>query len=200
MENKKVHELVVNTVIADVEKMGYSEGDRPALVLEETIKSLTGLSSIEELWGPIWVLFLVVASDKVGLFTDDAVRIESIKEVVSRMTGHSFITPYDSISEAAGVPTSIVSMTDERDNVLLTKYVRTATSISVDINIPSPIELGYLYSVLGKDVSPKTINHLWDKHPEKYKIDYNSKEDVVRMINITSNHMQDLNRLEATTH
>ena len=101
------------------------------------------------------------------------------------MTGHSLITPYDAVSKMTGIPGHYVSMIDEDDHNLLVKYIMTATRNSIDINIPSPIELGYLYATLGKDANPITVDYLWNKYPETYKLNHDSKIDMVTMLKAT---------------
>ena len=185
MKNEITDKLIVRIADEAIERVGYKEGDSPTPVLEEVVKLLTGLDSIEELWGPMWSLFLVIASSKINFHTDDKTINESIKEVVSRMTGHSLITPYDAVSKMTGIPGRYVSMIDEDDHNSLVKYIMTATRNSIDINIPSPIELGYLYATLGKDANPITVDYLWNKYPETYKLNHDSKIDMVTMLKAT---------------
>ena len=185
MKNEITDKLIVRIADEAIERVGYKEGDSPTPVLEEVVKLLTGLDSIEELWGPVWSLFLVIASSKINFHTDDKTINESIKEVVSRMTGHSHITPYDAVSKMTGIPGHNVPMIGEDDHNLLVKYIMTATRNSIDINIPSPVELGYLYATLGKDANPMTVDYLWNKYPETYKLNHDSKIDMVTMLKAT---------------
>lgn len=183
MKSEAVHGLVVKTVEEAVEKTGYREGDSPTPVLEETIKFLTGLDSIEELWGPRWSVFLVMLTDRARPAVSSKVSTLGIREILHRMVGYSDITPSTALAVKTGLPE------DEVDNIInlatfeVEQYVEVATRVCEDLGIPTPEEVSCMYNALGYMADPYEATRLYRLKPVAGKsiTEYNVSDMVTLM-------------------
>ena len=163
MENEPLDRLVtvpINyEVVKTIKELGYKQGDDTTRVLEEVIKSFTGLDSIEELWGPEWVFFLVIIVDNVyPIIKFEKEGVKAVKNVICNMTGKPTNIHSDAIGQVTGVSLNDVGV-NYYDNGDVGKYLNIATRVCVKLNIPTPAETKYLYALLRDKTHRLTSDH-----------------------------------------
>ena len=158
---------IAHKTIMDME---YNPGDPAGPLLKEIAELYLGISSIKELWGPLWVLPITIMADRIHPSLNLETRLGAIIGVVGQMEGRTSITPNVISARRTGqtynpIPTSDYQVIDK-----IKSYISTATRVCKHLDIPSPIEATLLYKSIGKDVSPIDAEDLWRSDPEKYKL------------------------------
>ena len=165
-----VNTVLDNAINKAIEETNYRMGGDITPVLEEVVKSLSGTSSIEDLWGPDWILFLAIMADRICPIICFKRNLESVKDITRRMTGYTYKTPIRAIQDVVGVRVRDIDMVKNGGIDLVILHIKTTTLICEDLDIPSPLECDRLYSSLGMNVHPKVIEGHWKANPEKHRL------------------------------
>ena len=164
-----VNAVLDNAINKAIEETDYRIGRDITPVLEDVVKSLSGASSIEELWGPVWVLFLAIIADRICPIICFKRNLESVEDITRRMTGYAYKTSISVIEDIVGVRVRDIDTIKNGCIDLLMLHVKTTTLICEDLNIPSTLECECLYSSLGVGAYPKVMEDYWKENPEKHK-------------------------------
>ena len=164
-----VNPVLNNSISKAIEETNYRMGGDIVPVLEGIAKSLSGVSSIEELWGPNWILFLAIMADRICPIICFKRNLMGVKDITRRMTGYTYKTPISVIKGIVGVRVGDIDMIKNGGIDLLMLHIKTTTLICEDLNIPSPLECDRIYSSLGTGVHPKAVESYWRANPEKHR-------------------------------
>ena len=172
--NMGMTNIVDSTFISIAHKtimdMGYNPGDPAGPLLKEIAELYLGISSIKELWGPLWALPITIMADRIHPSLNFETRLGAIIDVVGQMEGRTSITPNVISARRTGQTYNPMPTNDYQVIDKIKSYISTATRVCKYLDIPSPIEVTLLYKSIGKDVSPIDAEDLWRSEPEKYKL------------------------------
>lgn len=156
-------------------KAGYKPGHDVTPILEEVMRSFSGVSSVNELWGPDWILFLSIVVTRARSITLYGTGQEAITHVTRPMVGHSSITSRGSVGRVVGEPVSYINMVSGGDVDQLNNHMAVTVLACKDLDIPSPLETEFLRVTLGENACPSDMEVLWKTNPEKYKLGHHPK-------------------------
>ena len=149
----------VTEFLSDVEENAilsseYNPGDNIDLLLEHVVCEMT-CGTIEDLWGPVWATFLAVVIDRLKHPVSDELAMSGMKGVLSRMVGHSNVTPVSSMSVNTGLSIGGISSPVDIPELTTEKQLTLASKVCVSLDIATPVELKHLYDALGVGTTPK---------------------------------------------
>ena len=145
----------------------YNPVDNTALFLEHTVNNIIFNSNINDLWGPRWSLFLATVVDDIQPAVSRDVAVLAVTEVLRRMTGHLDIEPAETIARKTGV-----SINDTVTSTIFSgskQQVNIAKQACRALDIPSPLEVSYLYDAIGDTACPSDAEQLYKLKPDKGK-------------------------------
>ena len=186
MKNETIKKMFEESVNKAITKVSYTQGDHAGILLKEIFKGYLGLTTVKELWGPIWVLPLTIIAGRVSVIIGHEIDSKSIKSVICEMVGYSDVTPSSLIPKGVDLTLPEICMSNDTNNEQVKNYLATTIQISVKLDIPSPIEIAYLYAKLGEKACPIEVYRLWMSNPKEYKLDHTSLSDCNTMINSTA--------------
>ena len=184
MKNEKANpnrEKFLKSVQNAIEETGYVKGKSTTPLLKKTLLNFLELDSLERLWGPGWSLFVTYTARAMYTEHDILVSYDAMKSVVYGMKGYDKTLPTDLVEENENQ-----AVEDDDDDERIEDSLFLATLISFELEIPTPIEVDYLFAVLGEDASPTGAEILWIENPGKYKLDITDAEAVVAMAKATA--------------
>ena len=179
MENEKANtqEKFSKSVEDAIKETGFVEGGDTTPLLRKTLLNYLTLDSLENLWGPGWSLFVLYTVHATYGECGVKVSYASVKDVISKMTGYDETLPTYLVGESGSVPGAPGTPTAKRTEHALFL----GTLICWELKVPGPVEVDYLFGVLGENATPVEAEALWVANPGKYKIDITSEEAMVSM-------------------
>ena len=148
----------VNLVLKDI---SYATDNDTGHIIERVVEKLLGDNvKVQDLWGPEWSVFLALIATKVQpKITKEAAK-GSAKEVLYKMIGNSNKTPSGVLGAKVGLSADDVDRVIYAFEIMSEYHYDIATEACNELTIPTPEEVSYIYTALGKDSNPEMAEKL----------------------------------------
>ena len=145
---KDINKVLNNVMNSAMISSEYTPGDNISLFLEHVVNNIIYNSKIEDLWGPVWSLFLAVIADRMRPVVSPKIALMGIKDVLSRMVGHSDTTPGIAMAAKLGLPVDDILMSIDLSGSTTEQHLKIASVACNYLCIATPVEVAYLRTAL----------------------------------------------------
>ena len=153
----------VNLVLKDI---SYATDNDTGHIIERVVEKLLGDNvKVQDLWGPEWSVFLALIATKIQPKISKEAGKRSVKEVLYKMVGNSNKTPSGVLGAKVGLSADDVDRVMEVFEIMPPYLYEVATEACNELSLPTPEEVSYIYTALGKDSNPEMAEKLCKIRP-----------------------------------
>ena len=163
---QSINEVLRNAINSVMKDINYKTDNDVGMVIERVVEKMLGDNvKVKDLWGPEWSVFLALIATKVQPKISKEAAKSGVKEVLYKMVGNSNNTPSGVLGAKVGLSEDYVDRIIYAFEIISEYHNDIATEACNDLSIPTPIEVSYIYTALGKDSNPEMAEKLCKIRP-----------------------------------